>query len=245
MDILPLPTSPSKVVHENDVGFPLCCTSSQWFSRKVAAPQSVWSLCLWRINLAQLHTNEVQPVGYMTLSYQGEVGTANPHSLLFIIQRDIIIHEAMKKLGGYHEREYMVQKEVINIQDAAEICLMQLPLHENCHIPSLFRIYAASSPLLFPPILIIPLNRPPMPPTWTQPFYSSQRKWHVAHSTPHCHKVASDPLYQFKVVDDVWMTVLLRGVQRSTKEIPRTEGRSLEASWEQGIDNASRRWRCH
>ena len=63
------------------------------------------------------------------LATLGEVGTANPHSVLFIIQRDIIVCEAMKKLRGYHEREYMVQKEAINIQDGAEIHLTQLPLH--------------------------------------------------------------------------------------------------------------------
>ena len=108
-------------------GFCFVCTSSQWFGRKVAAPQYVWSLCLWRINLAQLHTNEVQPVGYMTLlSSPGEVGTADPHSVLFVIRRDHIVCEATKKLRGYHEREYTVWKEAINIQDAAEIHLMQM-----------------------------------------------------------------------------------------------------------------------
>ena len=72
--------------------------------------------------------------------------------------------------------------------------------HQPLDSTGLDSIYAASSPLLFPPLLIIPLNWPPMPPTQTWPFfYSSQRKWHVAHSTPHRHKVASNLLYWFKV----------------------------------------------
>ena len=49
---------------------------------------------------AQLCTNEVQPVGYMTLiSSLDEVRTANPHSVLFIIQRTLLFMRLWRSLG--------------------------------------------------------------------------------------------------------------------------------------------------